>query len=138
MSEKKRILVVDDQREILDVTALVLEGAGYDIEIARSGTEALDRVSRESFDLVLLDINMPEMDGWETLRLIRADERLESLVVVMFSVKGELQDKVHSLQEGASGYITKPFIVDDLVERIQRALDEGRVAAPNGSGEESR
>jgi len=125
MTDKKRILVVDDQEEILDVTALVLESAGYDISTATSGVEALERLAGEPFDLVLLDINMPQMDGWETLRLLRADDQLEQLVVVMFSVKGEVADKVHSLQEGASGFVTKPFIVDDLVERIGRALEEG-------------
>jgi len=129
MTEKKRILVVDDQTEILDVTALVLESAGYDISKANSGDDALERLAREAFDLVLLDINMPGMDGWETLRLLRADDQLDQVVVVMFSVKGEVADKVHSLQEGAAGYVTKPFVVDDLVERIGRALDcreEGR------------
>ena len=124
MTEKKRILVVDDQREILDVTSLVLQSAGYSTETASSGDEALDRVTSEPFDLVLLDINMPGMDGWETLRLLRADDQLEQLVVIMFSVKGEVSDKVHSLQEGASGFISKPYEVDDLVDRIDRALGE--------------
>jgi len=122
MSEGQRILVVDDQQEILDLTATVLSSAGFAVVTASSGGEALDRVGGESFDLILLDINMPEMDGWETLRLLRADEQLEELPVVMFSVKGELSDKVQSLKEGASGYITKPFVVDELVARVQRVL----------------
>jgi DNA-binding response OmpR family regulator len=125
MSERQRILVVDDQREILDITATVLSGAGYEVATAASGGEALAQVGREVFDLVLLDINMPEMDGWETLRLLRADEPPQPLPVVMFSVKGELTDKVRSLKEGASGYITKPFVVDELVARVRRVLAEG-------------
>jgi DNA-binding response OmpR family regulator len=123
MSERQRILVVDDQPEILELTTLVLDGAGYEVLTASSGGEALACVGREPFDLVLLDINMPEMDGWETLRLLRADEELENLPVVMFSVKGELSDKVQSLKEGASEYITKPFVVDDLLARVRRVLD---------------
>ncbi len=63
------------------------------------------------------------MDGWETLRLLRADEQLEDLAVVMFSIKGEVSDKVQSLKEGASGYITKPFVVDELVARVRRVLE---------------
>ncbi len=122
MSEPRRILVVDDQREILELTASVLAGAGYRAETSASGREALERLAEESFDLVLLDIDMPGMDGWETLRLLRADEQLSELRVAMFSVKGELKDKVHSLQEGASGYITKPFVVDELVARVERIL----------------
>ncbi len=123
MGERQRILVVDDQQEILDLTETVLAGGGYSISTASSGDEALGQLARESFDLVLLDINMPEMDGWETLRLLRADEQLADLAVVMFSVKGDVSDKVHSLQEGASGYITKPFVVDELVARVKRVLE---------------
>ena len=62
------------------------------------------------------------MDCWETLRLIRCDEELTALPVVMFSVKGEIRDKIESLQEGAVDFVTKPFIVDDLIERIGRVL----------------
>ena len=123
MNTRQRILVVDDQREILDLTTMVLAGAGYDVVTAASGDEALARVGREPVDLVLLDINMPGMDGWETLRLLRADEGLGDLPVVMFSVKGELHDQVLSLQEGASGHITKPFSVDELVSRVRRTLE---------------
>jgi DNA-binding response OmpR family regulator len=141
MSERQRILVVDDQQEILDVTTLVLGGAGYEVLTASSGCEALASVGREPLDLVLLDINMPEMDGWETLRLLRADEELEGLPVVMFSVKGELSDKVQSLKEGASEYITKPFVVDDLLARVRRVLDaadagEASASASGCAGED--
>jgi len=123
MTERQTILVVDDQREILDLTTMVLAGAGYEVRTAQSGGEALNHVGREAVDLVLLDINMPEMDGWETLRLLRADEELERLPVVMFSVKGEVSDQVQSLKEGASGYVTKPFEVDELIDRIRRVLE---------------
>jgi CheY-like chemotaxis protein len=131
MGETARILVVDDQAEIRDLTALILAGAGFRAQAAGSGAEALDRLASEPFDLVLLDIDMPEMDGWETLRLLRADPPPARPSVVMFSVQGEIQDKVHSLQEGASGYITKPFAVDDLVQRIRQFLADRRGA---GSG----
>ena len=132
MSAQRRILVVDDQQEILDLTATVLTSAGYDTTTASSGNEALGHLGREHFDLVLLDINMPEMDGWETLRLLRADDDLQSLAVVMFSVKSEVNDKVQSLKEGASGYITKPFVIDELVTRVQRVLEAGDDAASAG------
>ncbi len=131
MSEPQRILVVDDQQEILDLTETVLSSGGYSISTASSGDEALGQLALEPFDLVLLDINMPGMDGWETLRLLRADEQLADLAVVMFSVKGEVSDKVHSLQEGASGYITKPFVVDELVARVKRVLEARQRPAGN-------
>jgi len=128
VNREGRILVVDDQREILDLTEAVLTGEGYQVVLVDSGFAALDRVMNELFDLVLLDINMPEMDGWETLRLIRADERLTALPVVMFSVKGEVGDKVQSMQEGAIGYVTKPFIVDDLLARVASVIERGAAA----------
>jgi DNA-binding response OmpR family regulator len=129
MSEQRRILVVDDQQEIRELTATVLSGAGFRTETSGSGSDALRRLADEPYDLVLLDINMPEMDGWETLRLLRADEQLSAVQVVMFSVKGEVSDKVHSLQEGASGYITKPFIIDELIAGVERVLESDPRAA---------
>jgi DNA-binding response OmpR family regulator len=135
MTERQRILVVDDQPEILEVTTMVLAGAGFDVQTASNGGEALARAADERVDLVLLDINMPGMDGWETLRLLRADEELERLPILMFSVKGEVSDQVQSLKEGATGYVTKPFVADELIDRIRRALvevEEGLPARDSG------
>ena len=117
-----RVLVVDDQEEIREMTSLILSGAGYDVLSAAGGEEALRRARLEPFDLVLLDINMPGMGGWETLRLLREDEELEGLPIAMFSVKGEVRDKTVGLQYGATDFITKPFAVDDLVSRVARLL----------------
>ena len=126
MIDEQRILVVDDQQDIRDMTALVLSGAGYRVDTVASGESALSTLEQERFDLVLLDINMPAMDGWETLRLIRCDEDLTGLPVVMFSVKGEIRDKIESLQEGAVDFVTKPFVVDDLIERVGKVLADAR------------
>jgi len=122
VSENRRILVVDDQADIRELTSTVLSGAGYEVVAVDSGTGALDRLTDAPFDLVLLDVNMPEMDGWETLRLIRADEELLDVAVVMFTVKGELHDQIHGMQEGAMGYITKPFVIDELLARLDRVF----------------
>jgi len=127
MTSKRRILVVDDHPDILDLAATVLTGGGYAVSTASSGIGALDLLAEERFDLVLLDINMPEMDGWQTLRLIRAERSMNDMAVVMFSIKGEIRDKVHSMQEGALGYITKPFAVDELLESVGRVFDANRV-----------
>jgi two-component system response regulator MprA len=127
MSEQRRILVVDDQRDILDLASTILSGAGYAVSTASTGVGALDLLAEEEFDLVLLDINMPEMDGWQTLRLIRAEHSMDSLPVVMFSIKGEVRDKVHGMQEGALDYITKPFGVDELLQRVGRLFEANEV-----------
>ena len=86
MDDRQKILVVDDQQEIRDVTEAVLSQGGYEISTASSGDEALGHLARAPCDLVLLDINMPEMDGWETLRVLRADEQLSDLAVVMLGL----------------------------------------------------
>jgi DNA-binding response OmpR family regulator len=123
VTRSRRILVVDDQPDILELTAAVLEGEGYDVVTVGGADQALDRLDRDApFDLVLLDVNMPGMDGWEALRMIRADERLAQLPVVMFSVRGEMRDKITGLQEGASDWIPKPFQVDELLFRVRRAI----------------
>jgi len=135
MSDARRVLVVDDQKDIREMARLVLTGAGYDVVTASSGREGLRLASASTFDLVLLDINMPELDGWATLRLLRADETHDTLPVAMFSVKSEVRDKVAGLQDGAIDYITKPFGVDELVSRVSRILAEasGASAVPTAS-----
>lgn len=122
MGDRKRILVVDDQEEIRDLVAAVLAGEGFDVVTAEDGRRALLTAFREPFDLVLLDINMPDMDGWETLRLLKADDGLRDTPVVMFSIRGEIRSKVQGMQFGAIGYITKPFAVDELVAGVRAAL----------------
>lgn len=135
MSARGRILVVDDQAEIREMTSMILANAGYTVDAAGSGPDALCRLRDEPYDLVLLDINMPGMDGWETLRLLRADDETAGLTVAMFSVKSEMRDKVHGLQAGAIDYITKPFGVDEILRRVARLIargDDAGSAAPGG------
>ncbi len=115
---------------------IVLTGAGYDVATAGSGAEGLRLLRESAFDLMLLDINMPELDGWATLRLLRADETFDALPVAMFSVKSEVRDKVASMKDGATDYITKPFGVDELVSRVSRIIasrGDGARAVPAAS-----
>ena len=114
----------------------MLEHDGYEVITLSSGSEALRRLAAERFDLVLLDINMPGIDGWEVLRMIRTDQELAGLAVVMFSVKGEFRHKVQGLQEGAVDYITKPFVVDELLARVRRVLSPP--APPSADQETAR
>jgi DNA-binding response OmpR family regulator len=135
MSGARRVLVVDDQEDIREMARLVLTGAGYEVATARSGREGLRMAREETFDLMLLDINMPELDGWATLHLLRADETHDDLPVAMFSVKSDVRDKVAGLKDGAIDYITKPFGVDELVSRVSRifAAEGGAPAVPTAS-----
>ncbi len=122
----KRLLIVDDQKEIRDLADLVLGAEGYRTTLANDGYQAIARLteSPKPFDLMLLDINMPEQDGWETLRIVRSDADLRSLRVIMFSVKGEVRDKMLSLQEGADDYLCKPFEIDELIDKIRSQFVE--------------
>ena len=120
MAAPRRILVVDDDPEIRSLTRLVLEGEGYLVDEAADGEAAVARAFTGDLDLVLLDVNMPKMTGWETLRVFKADPLLARVPVVMFTIKSEVRDKVHGLQDGALDYITKPFQVDELAARVRR------------------
>ncbi len=118
--QARRVMVVDDDEEIVEMTRLILESGGYQVTRALSGEEALKSVSSAHPDLILLDINMPGMDGWEILKMLKVDEETQGIPVAMFSIKFELRDKVHGLKEGAFDYITKPFSYDELLERVDR------------------
>jgi len=114
----KKILVVDDEDDILHFLELVLEEKGYDVITASGGHEALTRAQMDKPDLVLLDIMMPQMDGWEVLKLLRVDEETTRIPVAMLSARIEAKDRVQGLQEGAIDYICKPFSLQELFEKI--------------------
>ncbi|HNT06409.1 MAG TPA: response regulator, partial [Anaerolineae bacterium] len=104
--ERKHILVVDDEPRMVRFVRMNLELEGYVISTAANGTEALAKVRDELPDLVLLDVMMPEMDGYEVLERIR---QVSSVPVIMLTVKAEEADKVRGLELGADDYVTKPF-----------------------------
>jgi len=129
----KKILVVDDEEDIVHFLELVLGEKGYEVVTARSGHEALTRAQLARPDLVLLDIMMPQMDGWEVLKLLRIDDATANVPVAMLSARTEAKDRVQGLQEGAVDYICKPFLLQDLlgkVEAIFAGRDERGGAAP--------
>ena len=114
-----RILVVDDDPQIRRVMRTTLSGEGYEVEDARSGEEALEKIRASRHDLMLLDINMPGMGGLETCRQVRASSDLS---IIMLTVRNTEQDKVQSLDAGADDFITKPFGTPELLARIRAAL----------------
>jgi two-component system, OmpR family, KDP operon response regulator KdpE len=114
-----RILVVDDDPQIRRVMRVTLTTQGYEVDDARSGEEALEKLRREGIDLVLLDVNMPGLGGIETCRLIRADSEV---AIIMLTVRDAEADHVEALDAGADDYITKPFRTQELLARIRAAL----------------
>lgn len=119
---KKRILVVDDEESIRLVVSFTLEQAGYEVESAANGDDCLEKIYSFRPDLILLDLMMPMVDGWEVLRLLRSNPETEEIPVVLLTAKGEIRDKMFALQQGAADYVTKPFGKQELLQRIAAAL----------------
>ena len=119
MAAEKKILIVDDEPRMVELVSMNLKLEGFSVVAAENGHQAVEKVTREMPDLVLLDIMMPEMDGYETLRKIRA---ISPVPVIFLSVKGEETDRVRGLDLGADDYITKPFGSKELVSRIKAVL----------------
>jgi DNA-binding response OmpR family regulator len=115
----KKILIVDDEDDILHFLDLVLREKGFAVVTATGGQEALTRAQLERPDLILLDIMMPQMDGWEVLKLLRVDEETAAIPVAMLSARTEARDRVQGLQEGAVDYICKPFSLQELLGKIE-------------------
>jgi two-component system, OmpR family, KDP operon response regulator KdpE len=114
-----KILVVDDDPQIRRVMKATLVGHGYEVTEARTGEEALESLSAEMPNLVLLDMNMPGMDGLETCRAIRMGS---DMPVIILSVRNTEKDKVAALDAGADDYVTKPFGIEELLARIRAAM----------------
>jgi CheY-like chemotaxis protein len=119
---KRRILVIDDQVEIARLIARIL-GKSYDVSTAEDGESGLRRVSIDLPDLVLLDLNMPNMDGWEVCRRLKSDPRTREIPVVMMTAgESTPEDAARGLSLGASEYLVKPFVREVLIHNVQRIL----------------
>ena len=117
--DKKTILVVDDEKNICDLLRMYLEKEGYTVVMAHTGLDAVNMFAAENPDLVLLDIMLPELDGWQVCREIR---KISEKPIIMLTAKDEVFDKVLGLELGADDYMTKPFDTKELVARIKAVL----------------
>lgn len=116
-----KILIVDDNPKYL---ADALPLYGYEVEVATDGLQGIKKLTSEKndFDMVLLDVMMPNMDGWETLKSIRGNKKLENIPVIMITALNEEQKEISGLKFGADDYIVKPFILPNLLARIEALL----------------
>jgi DNA-binding response OmpR family regulator len=130
--KNRSILVVDDEERMVRFIRLNLEHDGFLVVPAYRGMQALDEIRKEMPDLVLLDVMMPDMDGFEVLKLIRENG---SVPVIMLTAKGEEDDRVRGLELGADDYITKPFSPREMVSRVKAVLRRTEAANPAARSE---
>ena len=126
---KERILVVDDEEDILELVRFHLAREGYQLTLAATGEEALKKAKHETFDLIVLDLMLPGLDGLEVAKALKADARTKSVPIVMLTAKGEDADVVSGLEIGADDYITKPFSPRVLTARVKAVLRRRSKAA---------
>jgi len=121
---KGRILVVDDEIYIVHILDFSLGMEGYEVLTALDGEQALEKARAEKPDLIVLDIMMPKLDGYETCKLLKADTNTKDIPVILLSAKGRNVDQKIGFEVGADDYITKPFSPRKLVERINAILGQ--------------
>ena len=123
MADKPTILCIEDEEEMIELITLILARHNYNVVGALGGQAGLDSVRQLEPDLVLLDLMMPKMDGWEVLQRMRARPKLQKIPVVVVTARANEIDRVFGLQIArVEGYITKPFGPQELVECVQRVL----------------
>ncbi|MBT3313958.1 MAG: response regulator [Anaerolineae bacterium] len=124
MAEK--ILIIDDDIDTLRLVGLVLQKEGYQIITANNGRQGLLKMSAESPDLILLDIMMPEMDGYEVARRLRKNPKTAEIPILMFTAKSQIDDKVTGFESGADDYLTKPTRPTELQAHIRALLSRSK------------
>ena len=123
-----RILVVEDSPTILNLLGMVLRQQGFQIHTAGDGVEALEKLSQESVDLIITDVNMPRMDGFTLIRRVRAQQSLANLPIIVLSTEREDRDLEQGAMVGANLYLTKPVKPEVLVEHVQSLLNSQAIS----------
>ena len=126
VGEPKRVVCIEDEPEMIDLVRLILGRKGFTVIGANGGVEGFETVRRETPDLVLLDLMMPDMDGWEVYQQMKADPELKDIPVVVVTAKAQSIDKVLGLHIAkVDDYITKPFGPQELLESVEKILGGG-------------
>ncbi|MBO4941710.1 MAG: response regulator transcription factor [Clostridia bacterium] len=130
---KTHVLIVDDEKNICELIRLYVEKEGFETSVAYDGQEALEKFRKDEPDIVLLDIMLPQKDGWQVCREIRTESNVP---IIMLTAKGEVFDKVLGLELGADDYVVKPFEPKELVARIKAVMRRSGKGDEKGSGQE--
>lgn len=122
----KRVLLAEDEPNIVESLTFLLDRAGYEVSVETDGRRALSAALSNAPDVLILDVMLPELDGYEILRQLRSDSRATDLPIVMLTAKGQREDRETALDYGADMFITKPFANSEIVAAVERFAD-GRV-----------
>ena len=122
--QTKKILVVDDEVDLVETIRFPLEMEGFQVLVSFNGEDALNQARNENPDLILLDIMLPKLDGYKVCRLLKFDERYKHIPILMLTAKTQARDKQTGMETGADEYITKPFDIDQLMEKVKSYLNK--------------
>jgi len=120
----RKILVVDDEADLAETIRFSLEAEGYTVLVSCNGEDALNQARKENPDLILLDLMLPKLDGYKVCRLLKFDTRYKHIPILMLTAKTQEKDKILGMGTGADEYITKPFDIDELLEKVRSYLTE--------------
>ncbi len=121
----KRVLLVEDEPNIIESLTFLLERAGFEISVETNGRLGLEAALESQPDVLVLDVMLPELDGYEILRRLRADDRGTSLPILMLTAKGQREDRETALECGADLFLTKPFANSDIVSAVEQLAEQG-------------
>jgi DNA-binding response OmpR family regulator len=121
-ADKKKILVVDDEEDIVATIKMRLEASGFEVITASDGNTAYEKAKAESPDLIILDLMLPGMDGYQVCRLLKFDDYYKRIPIIMLTAQGQKEDREWGQKVGADLYLTKPFEPKELVEKIREFL----------------
>ncbi len=122
----KKILVVDDEQDILDLLTDIFKER-YEVHTAKSVRDALVVLDKTVVDLIILDIMMPQMDGWDFLWIMKGSEKYREIPVIILTARADAEDKLIGLKEGVKDYIVKPFLPEELISRVDEILKRKNV-----------
>ena len=120
----KRILIADDETDIVETLQFMLEVEGFECLTAYNGEDALNLAKREMPDLLILDVMMPTINGYKVCRLLKFDAKYKNIPILMVTARSQEEDKMIGEETGADEYITKPFEINDVVEKVKKYLEQ--------------
>lgn len=121
---KRKILLVDDEADFVEMLRVRLEDSGYEVIVAYDGEEGLERAEKEAPELIILDIMLPKISGFDVCRKLKIDENFKNIPIIMLTAKFQANDIKFGMAMGADAYITKPFESQVLVEKMRKLLDK--------------